>query len=91
MVFIPFADSNVVCSKSVEAAANISHIGLRSILDKIVIKDSLRVVIESKTENHKNKSAPLEFNSPNCGSVGLTAVDYVTILVMRGRNTKIDH
>ena len=28
---------------------------------------------------------------PNCGSVGLTAVDYVTILVMRGRNTKIDH
>ena len=41
MVFIPFADSNVVCSKSVEAAAaNISHIGLRSILDEIVIKDS---------------------------------------------------
>ena len=41
VVFIPFADSNVVCSKSVEAAANISHIGLRSILDEIVIKDSL--------------------------------------------------
>ena len=39
MVFIPFADSNVVCSKSVEAAANISDIGLRSILDVIVIKD----------------------------------------------------
>ena len=40
VVFIPFADSNVVCSKSVEAAANISHIGVRSILDKMVIKDS---------------------------------------------------
>ena len=40
MVFIPFADSNVVCSKSVEAAANILHIGLRSILDEMVINDS---------------------------------------------------
>ena len=39
MVFIPFADSNVVYSKSVEAAANISHIGLRSILDEIDIKE----------------------------------------------------
>ena len=40
MVFIPFADSNVVYSKSVEAAANISHIVLRPILDEMVIKDS---------------------------------------------------
>ena len=55
MVFIPFADSNVVCSKSVEAAANISHIGLRSILDEIVIKDSLRVVIDQKRRTIKIK------------------------------------
>ena len=91
MVFIPFADSNVVCSKSVEAAANISHIGLRSILDEIVTKDSYEEYQNQKRRAIKIKSAPLEFNSPHCGSVGLTAVDYVTILVMRGRNTKIDH